>query len=145
MNLHNLYDADFCEWINKNAEFLKKGKLDEIDKENLIEELLSMGNSQRRELYSRLIVLMCHLLKWDFQPENRGKSWENTIREQQKQIVLLLKNSPSLKTKIPEYFSDCYKEAVDAAKEQTGLFKLPEDCPYSQEEVLTMKVDYYKH
>jgi len=66
--MENLYDRDFYEWTRKNAQLLREGKLFEIDIDNLIEELESMGRSEKREFVSRLAALLAHLLKWRHQP-----------------------------------------------------------------------------
>ena len=84
-----LYDKDFYQWTLYNAELLRQGKITEIDIQNIAEELESMGKSQKRELISRLAVLIMHLLKWQYQPEKRSHSWIETINEQRRQIVEL--------------------------------------------------------
>ena len=86
----NLYDQDFYLWIETISKQLKAGKFAEIDLANLIEEIESMGKSEKRELKSRLIVLLMHLLKWQYQPEKRSESWRSTITEQRICIELLL-------------------------------------------------------
>ena len=75
----NLYEQDFLLWIETTANLLRAGKLTEIDIANLIEEIESMGRSEKRELKNRLIVLLMHLLKWKYQPGKRSESWKNTI------------------------------------------------------------------
>ncbi|MEB3309931.1 MAG: DUF29 domain-containing protein [Snowella sp.] len=133
-----LYDTDFNLWIEQTVTALKKGNLQELDLENLIEEIESMGKSDKRSLVSRLEVLLMHLLKWKYQPERRSKSWIATINEQRRKIRLILKDSPSLMPYLKEQFTECYLEAKrDAAKEtnlETGIFLLI--CPFSVENVL---------
>jgi hypothetical protein len=63
VNIHNLYEQDFYLWTQTIVQNLKENKLNEIDISNLIEEIESMGRSEKRELKSRLIVLLMHLLK----------------------------------------------------------------------------------
>lgn len=67
-----LQDADFYGWTREQAVLLRERRLDELDAEHLIEELLDMGASQEHELESRLAVLIAHLLKWRHQPERQG-------------------------------------------------------------------------
>ena len=86
-----LYESDFYHWTVDQVERLRLGKLDGLDLENLAEEIESLGNQQRSELENRLAVLLGHLLKWDLQPDLRGKSWRSTIREQRRQIQKLIK------------------------------------------------------
>ena len=134
----NLYDQDFYLWIETISKQLKAGKFAEIDLANLIEEIESMGKSEKRELKSRLIVLLMHLLKWQYQPEKRSESWRSTITEQRICIELLLEDSPSLQPLFIEIFADCYEKARLKASEETGI-KLnffPKESPFSLEETL---------
>ncbi|MFW6241841.1 MAG: DUF29 domain-containing protein, partial [Thermodesulfobacteriota bacterium] len=105
-NLQTLYDRNYAEWAKKNAELLRKGKFSELDIDHLVEELEDMGRSERNELESRLLILMAHLLKWQFQyrtlserwREFKGESWRSTILEQRKRIQRRLKKSPGLRS-----------------------------------------------
>ncbi|RKZ38171.1 MAG: DUF29 domain-containing protein [Gammaproteobacteria bacterium] len=109
-----------------------------IDIDNMVDKLESIAKRDRRELLSRLKVLLKHLLKWQFQINKRSKSWENTIDEQRQQIHLLLVDSPSLKPILTEKRHDAYRLAMKAAIKETGLPKtvFPTDCPYSLEQAL---------
>src|SRR5690348_30226 len=91
------YDDDFYAWTQDQARLLRSGELSQLDVENLAEELESMGRSDRRELDSRLEVLLVHLLKWQVQTEFRSRSWSGTIREQRSRVEDLLNESPSLR------------------------------------------------
>ena len=75
MSNHPLYDQDFYAWTNEQAALLRAGRLSEADVEHIAEEIENMGKSEKRELVSRLRVLLLHLLKWQYQPTRRGKSW----------------------------------------------------------------------
>lgn len=132
------YEKDFYAWLLKSAELLRRGKFSELDVEQIAEELEGMARSDKRQLINRLAVLLAHLLKWQYQPEKRSKSWERTIREQRKRISLLLEESPSLKSEIDQKLSDAYEIAVLSAANETGLDddRFPESCEYSLEEVL---------
>lgn len=135
---NNLYEQDFYLWTQITAEQLKKNKFNEIDITNLIEEIESMGRSEKRELKSRLVVLLMHLLKWHYQPEKRSESWRSTITEQRICIEGLLEDSPSLKPTLSEVFEDCYQKARLKASDETGI-KLnffPKESPFSLEEAL---------
>ena len=138
MTSYNLYNQDFYLWIETTSKQLKAGKFAEIDLENLIEEIESMGKSEKRELKSRLIVLLMHLLKWQYQPEKRSESWRSTITEQRICIELLLEDSPSLQPLLIEIFASCYEKARLKASEETGM-KLnffPKESPFTLEETL---------
>ena len=135
---YNLYEQDFYLWIETTSKQLKAGKFAEIDLANLIEEIESMGKSEKRELKSRLIVLLMHLLKWQYQPEKRSESWRSMITEQRICIELLLEDSPSLQPLLIEIFTDCYEKARLKASEETGM-KLnffPKESPFTLEETL---------
>jgi hypothetical protein len=134
----SLYEQDFYQWTQEQAALLKAGALSQLDVENLIEEVETMGRSEKRELVSRLAVLLAHLLKWDFQPERRGKSWENTIKIQRIDIQEVLDDSPGLKHQLKESVLTAYKKAVLLASDETGMSEseFPETCPYSIEEII---------
>jgi len=136
--LRTLYNLDFAEWTQITAELLRQRKFDEIDIENIAEEIESLGKRDRRELASRLNVLLMHLLKWTYQPQKYTHSWRNTVKEQRRQIQAILKDSPSLKGYITEEFSDCYQEARDRAADETGLdiSAFPIKCEWPLEQVL---------
>jgi hypothetical protein len=138
MTAQTLYEKDFNLWIEKIINDLKHGDLTNLDRENLIEEIQSMGNSDKRETFSRLKVLIMHLIKWKYQPEKRTSSWLNTIDEQREQLELILKNSPSLKPYFQKILSDCYQKAIRAAVNETNLpHKIfPMECPFTQEQIL---------
>mgnify|MGYP001809552601 FL=1 len=133
-----LYDTDFNLWIEQTVRHLKQGDLQSLDLENLIEEIESMGRSDKREVKNRLIVLMVHLLKWRYQSEKRSNSWTATINEQRRQLDLITGDSPSLKPFLVDNFSSCYQIARrDAARETfLSLSVFPLDCPFSVTEIL---------
>jgi hypothetical protein len=86
----NSYDQDFYAWLMRNANLIRQGRFAEVDALQVAEELESMGKRDKRELMSRLKILLMHLLKWSFQPDKRSRSWESTIDEQREQINLIL-------------------------------------------------------
>jgi hypothetical protein len=114
------YETDFYRWTQETAEKLRQGRLSEVNMEELIEELEDMGKSQRRALERRLALLLMHLLKWQYQPERRGKSWRQTVKNQRKGVKRVLKVNPSLKSKLVDVIEDAYEEAVGEAALETG-------------------------
>lgn len=136
--LSDLYKTDFHAWTLRTAELVRQHKLDELDLDDLAEELDSMGAKERRELMSRLDVLVAHLLKWELQPEHRTGSWDGTIREQRRHIARELKLSPSLMRFLPEALADVYPDAVERAVYETGLAEhlFPRECPYPLDRIL---------
>ena len=93
---NDLYESDFFEWTQVQARVLRERRWDDLDLENLIDEVESVGSSEKREIRNRLKILLAHLLKWKFQPRFRGPSWRRTIREQREQLAEIIGASPSL-------------------------------------------------
>jgi ribosomal protein L29 len=129
----SLYDQDFYAWTAEQAALLRSGKLSTADIENIAEEIESMGKGERRELESRLVVLLLHLLKWRFQPERRGRSWQATIRVQRRDLARHLRLNPSLASKVDDAVDYAYGNAVIEAGAETSLAEdvFPEACPWS--------------
>lgn len=132
------YQQDFYAWTQEQAQLLRSQQLSKIDIEHLIEEIESMGKSEKRALKSRLCVLLMHLLKWHFQPNFRGTSWQVTLRTQRRAIKDLLADNPSLKHWLLETINDAYEQAKDDASLETGLDSsvFPQQCLWSIEQVL---------
>lgn len=92
-----LYDQDIAAWARLQAALLRDRQWDRLDVEHIAEEIAELNSSDRHELAHRYSILLCHLLKWQRQPERRGRSWANTIRDQRESIVELLLEAPNLK------------------------------------------------
>ncbi|MCA1992396.1 MAG: DUF29 domain-containing protein [Coleofasciculus sp. S288] len=137
-NRQNLYETDYLKWIETTVEKLRVQDYSNIDWENLIEEFEDMGRSERRSLESNLIVVLTHLLKWQFQREFRSGSWKGSIAEHRRRIRKALKESPSLKPYLEQVFAECYLEAVEQASAETELpvETFPQECLYTSVEVL---------
>jgi hypothetical protein len=133
-----LYDRDFFAWSQQQAELLRAGKLAQADIEHIVEEIDSMGRAEKRELISRLSVLLLHLLKWRSQPEKRGPSWEASIRVQRNRLADHLDDNPSLRPTLPRALASAYRDAALEAVAETGLAgtTFPEVCPWTVEQVL---------
>lgn len=130
-DLQTLYKADYLQWIENTVEKLRSQDYSNVDWKNLIEEIEDMGRSERRRLESNLIVVLLHLLKWQYQPERRSGSWERSIIEHRRRIKKALQDSPSLKPYLESIFAESYLEAVKQAKAETGLpwATFPVQCP----------------
>lgn len=135
---NDLYEVDFYAWTQEQSALLSRGQWQSLDIENLVEEIESLGKQQKQELRNRLGVLIGHLLKWEFQPELRGKSWRATIREQRTKIQLHLKDNPSLKSYLDQAIIDAYEIALALVVRETPLDypDLPSDCPYAIAQIL---------
>ncbi|MDQ2693918.1 MAG: DUF29 domain-containing protein [Pseudomonadota bacterium] len=134
----DLYERDFYAWAMRNAKLIRQGRLAEVDLSNVAEELESMGRSERRELESRLEVLLMHLLKWRHQPGRWGASWESTIEVQRIDVQEVLDENPSLRPQLPGLLAAAYRKARLKTAGETGLDRqvFPKVCPFSLEQVL---------
>lgn len=129
----SLYDGDFALWLEDVAAKLRSRDFDRLDIDNLIEEIESLGRSDKKELKSRLVTLLAHLLKRlyiDSAYDNRG--WEITIREQRKELLLLLEQSPSLRGYFVEVFDGAYAIALAEVREDYAKVTFPDRWPLSQ-------------
>ncbi|MGB5594479.1 MAG: DUF29 domain-containing protein [Crocosphaera sp.] len=137
----NLYDKDFCLWIETTIKQIEAQEFDKIDWDNVIEELDSLGKSDKRELKNRLVVLLEHLLKltyWETERDYNQRNWKGTIREQRRQLLLLLEDSPSLKPLLFESLTNCYDEARKIVLDKTNLSDniIPLEIPFPVEDIL---------
>lgn len=134
----NLYETDYLQWIETTVKKLQFGDYTNVDWENLIEEIQDMGRSERRSLKSNLIMVLVHLLKWQFQPECRSGNWEGSIIEHRRRIREAILESPSLQPYLESIFAECYPQAVKQAKAETRLplEAFPQQCPYELVEVI---------
>jgi hypothetical protein len=78
------YDQDVLAWATQQARLLRAGAFDPLDLEPIADEIEDVGKGEKRELANRMAVFLAHLLKWQFQPARRRKTWERTVREQRK-------------------------------------------------------------
>ena len=141
--MSDLYDRDFYAWANEQAALLRAGRLSAADIAHIAEEIESMGRSEKRELTSRLAMLLAHLLKWRFQPERRGRSWQATIREQRSEVADVLADIPSLGARLDELLPNAYGKAVQIAIRETDLPEetFPAICPWSFEQAMGCEPD----
>ena len=116
-----LHDGDYVQWLERQAGLLRSGRYAELDTDTLAEEIEALAGRDRRELKSRLTVLLTHLLKWRFQPSGRTGSWIGTLNTQRREIRLILEDSPSLRPLVPGYLAARYGDAVTDAGTETGL------------------------
>ncbi len=141
MNTATIKQPDFYAWTQQQVRLLRAKEFTKIDLEHLIEEIESMGNSELRELESRLTILLMHLLKWQYQPNLQTRSWVLTIKEQRRRIAKRLQQSPSLKNKLQEVINDAYELARGDAADETGLpeSSFPETCPWEYTQFIDME------
>jgi len=132
------YEQDFYGWTQEQAALLRAGRLSDLDIDNLIEEIETMGRSEKRAIESRLTVLLMHLLKWKYQPDRRGRSWTLTIVGQRLKLNRVIKDNPGLKSQISDILCNAYEIAkVNAYKEtkiDEDVFDI--DCPWTFEQIM---------
>ena len=133
-----LYESDFYGWTELQANVLANRQVEALDWQNLREEVISLGKQEYRELVGRLTVLVGHLLKWEYQPDKRSRSWFLTIREQRRAIRRHLQGNPSL-SRIPTALSDAFEAGVDLALRDTDLpiRTFPSHCLFTFEDIIT--------
>jgi hypothetical protein len=134
------YEEDFYAWTVEQSRLLRSGELSGLDAANIAEEIESMGRSDRRELKSRLVVLVMHLLKWRHQPGARSRSWSATIDEQRLQIEGIFVESRSLRPNAEAMLVEVHAIARARAIVAIGLADetFPEACPFTPDEVLSL-------
>jgi hypothetical protein len=132
-----LYEQDETAWLDRMAQLATEGRCADFDLPNLAEFLESMARRDRREVVSRLRTLLIHLLKWRCQLESRSGSWKRTIREQRKELALLVE-SGTLRNHALTVLAEAYSDARSLAADETGLplEAFPEACPWSLDAVL---------
>lgn len=135
------YEEDFYLWIQETANLLREHRFEELDLENLLEEIETMGRSEKRELESRLTIIIEHLLKlsyWKAEKDYNARGWRVTVIEQRRQLDRLLKDSPSLKRLLEEIWPDCYQVAREDAlkKYQLSSEIFPVEPPFTLEQIL---------
>jgi hypothetical protein len=133
MSNSQLYDRDFYAWAKQQAGLLREGRLSEADIGHIAEEIESMGKTEKRELISRMTILLLHLLKWQFQPSHRGASWRASINNARDDIADHLEDNPSLKTQLDAVILSAYRRAARQAAAETGFGEslFPGTCPWS--------------
>ena len=134
--MSSLYEQDYAHWAEIMAEKLQQKHFQELDIENLVEEIKDLSKRERDKLLSSIRLILHHLLKWDYQPQKRSRSWQITIQRERNNIELYLEDSPSLKKYLcDEWLKKMYPNASLDATQETGL-DFPKDCPYQVQQVL---------
>ena len=135
-----LYKQDFYRWTREQAALLEARQFDALDMANLVEEITSLGISQKHALGSHLKNLVMHLLKWHYQPSGRqtGHSWRSSIYNARDDIAVILEDSPSLRREVPGLLTRRYPAARMLAQDETGLplATFPQECPWTAEQIL---------
>jgi len=137
------YETDVVAWANEQAALIRAGRFDQLDIEHIADEIEDVGKSEQRELESRMAVLLAHLLKWQYQPERRGRSWSLTITDQRESISRRLQKTPSLKSSLndSDWWADAWHDARRQAAHETGIeySVFPKDFPWIFEQIMNFE------
>jgi hypothetical protein len=135
---------DFAAWAFHQAMLLRAGQFHLLDIAGIAEELDGLGRGEYNMLVSQLRVVLLHLLKWDFQPERRSRSWASSIAEHRLRADDQLADNPSLQPRRAEAISRAYKQARLGAAAETDLrlAVFPETCPYEWQAIMERPVDF---
>ena len=127
------YEEDYAGWLEAQVVLMRADRWESVDKDNLLDEVASLGRSDFKGFVSAIEIVLLHMLKWDHQPERRSPSWAYSILEHRRRITQELTDSPSYKSRIQEAVERAYETAPAAAARETGLplRTFPESCPYS--------------
>jgi Domain of unknown function DUF29 len=129
-----LYDQDMNAWFDLTIIQLKDKQFYSLDLEHLIEEIEGLSARDRRELESRLEVLLSHILKRiHLNSKNENRGWELTIREQRNQLKKILKQSPSLRNHLDRYFSEAWEIALSEVKEDYSNAQFPDQWEFTRD------------
>jgi malonyl CoA-acyl carrier protein transacylase len=136
-NLAELYQSDEVAWLEQMAALAAEGDTASLDLAHLGEYLLEMARREKREVVSRLVTLLVHLLKWEHQPDHRSRSWDLTIQEQREELQELLE-SGALRNHAQQELAQAYRKAVRRAAVETEKAEkdFPEECPYHWDQIL---------
>ena len=140
----SLYEEDILLWVEETVSQLKAGDFEHLDLEHLIEEIEALGISQKRELLSRLVVLLEHLLKRlyvDLPYDYNG--WERTIRTQRTELDILLSQVPSLKKLWQKSFAEAWRRALVNVKSEYKSVSFPDEWPYAPDWETTLTVNFW--
>lgn len=138
----SLYERDETAWLEAMSEAARAGRVEELDLIHLAEYLSDMAKRDRREVVSRLVVLMAHLLKWEHQPEGRSRSWRLTIRKQREELVDIATEGV-LRLHAEEVLAKIYPKAVGRAADETGIPArlFPAVCPFTVAGLLSVELE----
>lgn len=140
--LEVLYEQDETAWLETMSLLAAEGRVSEMDIGNLRDYLSDMARRDRREVLSRLSVLIAHLLKWRYQPSRRSGSWRETVELQRQELAEVME-SGTLRNHAAEVLPKAYGNGVRQAAAETGLDEstFPDECPFGLDDVLTLDLE----
>jgi Domain of unknown function DUF29 len=141
--MNDRYDDDILQWTERQAALLRRRAAGELANDadldwlNLAEEIESVGASQKREVRSRLMRIIQHLLKWHYQRRRRSPSWKATLYVQRRDLLVLFEDSPSLRPFAESVLSSAFANGRQAAELETGLLEITDVCPWTLEQIVS--------
>jgi hypothetical protein len=138
-----LYEGDVYSWAFRQAQLLREGRFDEADIPNILEEIESLGRSEKSALRSSAARVIQHMLKWDYQPERRPRSWQTSIATHRVHVEQSLAANPGLKSQLPKVLAEAYRLGVALAVDETELERsaFPVRCPYDWDTVMSRPIE----
>ena len=138
------YDSDFYSWSQQQGRLVREGRWSEVDRENVAEEIESLGREQFDKLESAIRIILIHMLKSDHQPKKRSRSWALSIYALRLDLEDVLSDNPGLKLRIAEAIDRAHRKARAEAAKETGLklSTFPATCPYSFADITSRPFDY---
>jgi hypothetical protein len=132
------YHCDQFGWMLQQAELLRAGRLDDLDRHSLAELLTDMAASDRRAFEGAMRVLLQHRLKVLVQPEKLTRTWLYSIAVQQVEARSLIEAEPGMRPFLPGLYDAAYADARRLASVETGiaLARFPAENPWSMDEAL---------
>jgi hypothetical protein len=132
-SLSTLYDRDFLLWTEETINQLQNGNLKQIDLNNLIEEIASLGKAQKNAFKGQIRALVEHIMKRSYVAmpiEYNG--WERTIRNIRPEIEDLLETSPSLQNDYPQILDAVYQQCLKKLRPEYKQTNFPDTWQFSQ-------------
>ncbi len=143
------YDDDFYAWTQHQARMLREMAVadNRLDRENVAEEIESLGRSERDAVRSRIRRIIEHLLKLAHSPAEPPRSdWMASVAEARD--TLGDKFSPTLRRDAEENLSKLYADGRRRADrdlrrygEPAAADALPPASPYSLDDIC--REDWY--
>lgn len=135
----SLYDIDVVAWSLQQAALLRAGRWEQLDIDNIVEEIESLGKAELSVFESRFAALLTGLLKWCSLAQQRGPGERKLIELARKGVMRQLKIIPSLRRELAseEWLNDVWDVAVVEAEEQTGLEGFPDKPAWTVADMLS--------
>ncbi len=136
------YEDDGYTWAIEQAALLREGRLDLIDVANIADEIIDVAKRETQSTRSALRLVLQHLLKWDYQPARRSRSWALTIRTQRRDFDREIRENPGLKPELDRLLAEAYADARDDALAESDLLDsdIPALCPYDWDAITSREI-----